>query len=177
MNVYEIDPTADERWDDFLQNHPDASVFHTPGWLEALRRTYGYTPIAFTTSPPGRPLTNGIPFCKITGCFGKRRLVSLPFSDHCEPLVQIEQLNCLLAYLQQKRDVEGWDYLEIRPVNSVLSAATKLRKSQTFFFHKLDVRRSPEEIFRNMHKNCVQRKIRRAEREGWFMKKERQTRC
>ena len=55
MTVYEIDPTRDERWDEFLQNHPDASIFHTRGWLEALRRTYGYQPVAFTLSPPGRP--------------------------------------------------------------------------------------------------------------------------
>ena len=40
MSVYEIDPTTDERWDDFLQSHPEASIFHTRGWLEALRRTY-----------------------------------------------------------------------------------------------------------------------------------------
>lgn len=167
MNVYEIDPTTDERWEDFLQSHPQASIFHTWGWLEALRRTYGYTPIAFTTSPPGGPLTNGIPFCKITGFLGKRRLVSLPFSDHCEPLVQTsEQLKCLVAYLQYKRDLEGWDYVEIRPTNSVLPTGTVFGKSQAFFFHKLDLRRSLNEIFQNVHKDCVQRKIRRGAREG-----------
>ena len=48
----------------FLEKHPAASIFHTPGWLEALRRTYGYEPVAFTTSPPGHPLTNGSPFCQ-----------------------------------------------------------------------------------------------------------------
>ena len=66
MTVYKIDPTRDERWDEFLQNHPDSSVFHTRGWLEALRRTYGYQPVAFTLSPPGHPLTNAVPFCQIS---------------------------------------------------------------------------------------------------------------
>ena len=63
MPVYQIDPTRDERWDEFLQKHTDASIFHTRGWLEALQQTYGYNPIAFTTSPAGSPLTNGFPFC------------------------------------------------------------------------------------------------------------------
>jgi hypothetical protein len=29
------------RWEEFLERHPQTSVFYTPGWLEALRRTYG----------------------------------------------------------------------------------------------------------------------------------------
>jgi hypothetical protein len=34
-----IDPLTDARWEVFLQRHPRASIFHTPRWLEALRRT------------------------------------------------------------------------------------------------------------------------------------------
>ncbi len=167
MNIYEIDPTTDERWDDFLQSHPQASIFHTRGWLEALRKTYGYTPVAFTTSAPGCPLTNGIPFCKINGFFGKRRLVSLPFSDHCEPLVDSrEQLDCLSAYLQKKRDQEGWSYIELRPRVSALSTTNGFGQIESFFFHQLDLRSTLGEILQNTHKDCVQRKLRRAQREG-----------
>jgi len=167
MNVYEIDPTTDQRWEDFLQRHPQASIFHTRGWLEALRNTYDYTPVAFTTSAPERPLTNGIPFCKIAGFFDKRRLVSLPFSDHCQPLVQTsEQFKCLTAYLHRKRGLEKWDYVEMRPLNSMLPNGRGFDNSQSFFFHRLNLRRGLDEIFQNFHKDCVQRKIRRAEREG-----------
>jgi len=166
MNVYEIDPTTDARWDDLLQNHPQASIFHTPGWLEALKKTYDYTPVAFTTSPPGSPLTNAIPFCKINGFFGKPRLVSLPFSDHCEPLVtDKEQLDCLLAYLQQRRGAERWNYIELRPKTPVLAVGDEFRQSHTFLFHELDLRRDLDEIIQSTHKDCIQRKIRRAERE------------
>jgi hypothetical protein len=166
MTVYEIDPTTDERWDDLLQSHPQASIFHTLGWLQALRKTYGYTPVAFTTSAPGSVLTNGIPFCKVTGFFGKQRLISLPFSDHCQPLVQSpEELKHLLGYLEQRQKEEGWQYVEIRPKDSGPIAGTGFEKSQSFLFHKLDLCCSLDEIFRGFHKNCVQRKIRRADRE------------
>lgn len=166
MTVYEIDPTTDERWDDLLQSHPQASIFHTLGWLQALRKTYGYTPVAFTTSPPGSVLTNGIPFCKVTGFFGKQRLISLPFSDHCQPLVQSpEDLRHLLGYLEQRQKTEGWQYVEIRPKDSGAIAETGFKKSQFFLFHELNLRRSPTKIFDCFHKDCVQRKIRRADRE------------
>ena len=49
MTVWQIDPVQDPRWAVFIERHPGATVFHTPGWLEALRRTYGYEPAALTT--------------------------------------------------------------------------------------------------------------------------------
>src|SRR5581483_9863463 len=108
--VYEIDPTVDFRWERLVVRHPQASVFHTREWLEALKRTYGYAPVAFTTSDVSDPLTNGIPFCRIAGLFGKRRLVSLPFSDHCQPLVEAgASLNTLTLFLEKRRKLEGWD--------------------------------------------------------------------
>ncbi len=167
MDVYEIDPTRDERWDAFLLEHADASIFHTGGWLEALRRTYGYEPVAFTTSPPGCPLTNALPFCRIPNWLSGRRLVSLPFSDHCAPLVDnSEQLASLLTYLHGKVDREKWSHVEIRPSGTRLPKCSNFGESGTFFFHKLDLRPSVAAIFHAFHKDCVQRKIQRAEREG-----------
>jgi hypothetical protein len=167
MTVYEIDPTRDERWDEFLQKHTDASIFHTRGWLEALRQTYGYAPVAFTTSPPGCRLANGFPFCEISSWLTGRRLVSLPFSDHCAPLVESsEQLTCLLTYLREKLTREKWSYIEIRPTDSVWTDLADFGKSKVFLFHKLDLCPSLDELLQNFHKDCVQRKIQRAAREG-----------
>src|SRR5438067_1875924 len=88
MSVYQIDPVSDPRWSEFLQTNRGASVFHTAGWMDALRRTYGYEPVAYTTSPPCTMLDNGWVFCRVRSWLTGRRLVSLPFSDHCDPLVQ-----------------------------------------------------------------------------------------
>ena len=40
-----------------------------------------------------------------------------------------------------------------------------IKKTLTYQFHRLDLRKSVEELFHGFHKDCVQRKIRRAERE------------
>src|ERR1700737_2885876 len=87
MPVYCIDPLNDPRWGEFLDRHPRSSVFHTPSWLDALRRTYGFQPVVYTTSPESSDLRNGVVFCEISSWLTGRRFVSLPFSDHCEPLV------------------------------------------------------------------------------------------
>jgi len=167
MTVYTIDPVSDSRWAEFVGKHPAASIFHTPEWLEALRRTYSYKPIAITTSPLGCSLTNGIPFCGISSWLGGRRLVSLPFSDHCAPLAEDSTgLTSLLASLRESVDRKKWKCAEIRTTGSLLSDSEGFEESKSFFLHKLDLRPCLDDIFRNFHKDCVQRKIQRAMREG-----------
>lgn len=169
MSVYWVDPIRDQRWGELVQRHPAASVFHTPGWLQALGCTYGYRPAVLTTAAPGRELTNGIPFCRVDSWLTGRRLVSLPFSDHCEPLADDPQdLLELLDYLRRALTAEKWNYIELRPLQdaSKLRELTTFKPSQSFCFHDMDLRPSLDELWNRLHKDCVQRKIRRAERDG-----------
>jgi hypothetical protein len=167
--VNTLDPLRDPTWPEFLQRHPRASVFHSPPWLNALRRTYDYEPVAFTTAVAGERLTNGLLFCRIHDWLTGRRVVSLPFSDHCEPLVDTpEELGALLSHLETQGSLEKWKYFELRPLlPHDFDGKPKLTvKSQEFIFHTLDLRPGLSEIFNSFHKNCIQRKIRKAEREG-----------
>src|SRR5437879_3687491 len=165
--VYTINPLEDPRWAEFVQGHLRASVFHTPGWLEALRRTYGYEPVAYTTTPPGAELTNGLVLCRVYSRITGRRMVSLPFSDHCEPLVERpEDLDTLLHALKLDCAKEGWKYVEIRPRTARAFHPVGMAPSQAFYFHTADLRPELEVIFRRFHKDSTRRKIRRAEREG-----------
>src|SRR5450759_5245704 len=84
--VYQIQPLQDLRWAELVDKHPRSSVFHTVAWLEALHRTYRYQPIVYTTSPPGSSMEDGLVLCRVTSWITGRRLISLPFSDHCDPL-------------------------------------------------------------------------------------------
>ena len=69
--VHVLDPLSDSRWDEFLERHPRASVFHSRGWLEALKRTYGYEPIVLTTTAQG-PLENGLALCRVSTWTSRR---------------------------------------------------------------------------------------------------------
>ena len=164
MNVF--NPLEDRRWPEFVEGHPDASVFHTQAWLSALRATYGYEPIVFTTSAPGTDLKNAIVFCKVQSWLTGSRLVSLPFSDHCEPLVESpDELNGLLQYIEEFRKRGNWKYVELRPVSTRFASESSLHESETYLLHRLDLGPSPDDLLHSFHKDCVQRKIRKAGRE------------
>jgi hypothetical protein len=167
MPVYTFDPLHDPRWPVLLERHPRASTFHSRGWLEALRRTYGYEPVGYTTSPPGTALANGLVFCRVASRLTGRRLVSLPFSDHAEPLVDTEEdLHHLLGLLRRQTRREGAGYLEIRPVHGPRRTPEEFREGEQFYLHRIDLRPSLDALFRSFHRSCTQRKIRRAEREA-----------
>jgi len=168
--VSQLNPLADSNWQDLLSRHPAASVFHCAGWLQALQRTYGYEPVVFTTSRPAVALTNGLLCVRIRSRLTGSRIVSLPFSDHCTPLCQSqEELETLLLYLQKESLCEKRKYIELRPLISLISCdLEKLGFASTgkYLLHRVDLEPSEGELFRRLHKNCVQRRIRHAERVG-----------
>jgi CelD/BcsL family acetyltransferase involved in cellulose biosynthesis len=172
MQLYAIDPMLDNRWDDLVASHPRASVFHHTGWLKALMRTYGYRPIVLTSTPHGKPLSNGIAFCEVKSWITGKRLISLPFADHSEPLLnESGEFFDLKEWMQAACCQHNWQYVELRPLSSEMQINCPLVPSRSFWFHNLDLTSSLEQIFHALHKNCIQRRIRRAERELLFYEK------
>lgn len=166
MRVYTIDPMTDARWDEFISVHDGASVFHTRAWLEAIRRTYDYTPVVYTTSSPSQQLLNGIVLCDIRSWLTGRRLVSLPFSDHCEPLFDsMSSASAIAEELKRTVGAGKWKYIELRPTSESL-ALDGVAKASACLLHRLDLRPSPDELFRRTQKTSIQQRIKRAEREG-----------
>lgn len=165
--VRSFNPLEDARWNRFIECHPQSSVFHSTAWLKTLHRTYGYQPIAYTTSPAGAELENAIIFCRINSWLTGNRLVSLPFSDHCECLAPPEDARAIVNRLAERDfDLNRWRYIEVRPLETAVASNRLLCTKINYAFHQLSLEPSLGQIFRNFHKNSTQRKIVRAEREG-----------
>ena len=165
--IFEIDPLRDPRWKTFLDGRADAAIFHRPEWLQALKSCYGYEPRVLSSTPPGETLANGLVFCEVRSPLTGKRIVSVPFSDHCEPLINnAEELQALLQNLMGRVERGEQRYIEVRPIELAMQPTTAFAISQEYYLHRLDLRHSEEKLFRSFHKDCVQRKIRRAERES-----------
>lgn len=149
-----------------MNRHPQASAFHQSGWLHALSNTYGYEPCVLTSTPPGERLNDGIVFCRVSSWITGTRSVSLPFADHCQPLLErgasfAEYANWLLSECDRQR----WKYVELRPLSWNAESGGCLPPGRSYCFHSLDLSPALEQIFQHFHKDSIQRKIRRAERE------------
>jgi hypothetical protein len=169
LTIHKLAPLRDPRWQSLVDRHPNASVFHTTAWLEALRQTFGYKPVAFTTSLPTGELANGLLFCRVPSLLTSLRMVSLPFADHCEPLCTSEEIEFLTRYLQGELDHQNWKYLEIRPLTGGFNQASKTSGFQaidTYCIHRMDLRLNLDDSFQSVDENSVPPQEQRAERAG-----------
>ena len=164
--VFRIDPLQDPRWPGLTERHPSASVYHSRPWLQALQLTYGYEPIAVTTAQPTAPLGNAVVFCIVRSWLTGDRLVSLPFSDHCEPLLtHPEEFRALTSCIETIRQQQRLKYTQIRSTKASMEVGACFAQANRYYLHRLDLRPNLEDLYRKLHKDCIQRKIRRAERE------------
>ncbi len=169
MDVNRLDPLADRRWSDFLERAPGASVFHSAQWLGALKQAYDYEPVVYTTSGPGQPLTDGVAFCRVSSWITGKRLVSIPFADHCEPLVaDPEALDAILATVREDVDSGGLKYFELRsrtPLAKEPIERGRMGRSSEFAFHAIDLSPTEDELYAQLHNTSIRQRIRRAARE------------
>jgi CelD/BcsL family acetyltransferase involved in cellulose biosynthesis len=167
IRLHQFQPIGDPRWVEFLRSHPCSSVFHTVEWLDALRRTYAYEPVAFTTCERGEALQNAFLFCRVKSWATGRRLVSLPFSDHCEPLVDANtDLTRITAALVAELPAQRLRYIEFRPTHPLDTLHLQSYSTHSHCLHQIDLKPDLDSLFHRCHKSSTQRKIRRAERES-----------
>ena len=163
--VHQVRPLLDNRWVDFVHRCPHSTIFHTRPWLEALHKTYGYEPVVFTTSPPGAVIENGLLFCRVNSWLTGRRLVSLPFSDSCEPLVEdVANMHNIFSAVEQEVLREKLLYAEIRQRRQMEVLSSLIYSNYSYCTHEIDLSPGLDTLFRNCHKSSTQRRIRRAER-------------
>jgi len=172
MPVYEVDPLKDPRWSRFVLEHPHSSVFHSLQWLTALRRTYNYRSTVLTCESATEPLKCGIVLAHVNSWLTGSRLVSLPFSDHCDPLVSnSDQMAILLK--RTAEESSGLRFAELRPRFELQASARDFQPHMEYFLHTVNLNGSLDEIFSRLHKDGVQRKIRRADNENVVLSKGR----
>jgi lipid II:glycine glycyltransferase (peptidoglycan interpeptide bridge formation enzyme) len=77
-----------------------------------------------------------------------------------------EDREAIFLALQESFASGPWKSIEMRPRSADILTAPGLRVSGFYFQHTLDLGQSRQELFRAFHKDCIQRKIRRAGREA-----------
>src|SRR5205807_1755249 len=99
MKIVQVDPRVDPIWQT-LAERSASSVFHSPSWIQVLTDTYGWQASAYIVLDDRGEPQAGIPFCRIADMMGER-ILALPFSDYCDPLVSDRRcwdflVDCLL---------------------------------------------------------------------------------
>jgi hypothetical protein len=109
-----VNPLDIPDWDDRMLSFKDYSFFHSQNWAEILIRAYHYKPCFFTLWYQDE-LRAVIPMFEVASSILGKKGVSLPFTDHCEPLVtDPEDFERLFFEIKKKGKVCKWRRIEFR---------------------------------------------------------------
>ena len=166
MRAFTLDPVADPRWRGLVERAPGGSVFHHPHWIGLLRSTYGYPVTACCVGSEGGHVEAGLPVADVSSRLTGRRLVALPFSDLCPPLVAGDAPPGAAA--AQAQALDGLRRrraapLEVRGAGEVLCEAAS---GERFHHHLLRLGPDVRHVERRFAKAQAGRGVRRALREG-----------
>lgn len=160
-----IDPIADPEWLALVERSPTAEAFHHPLWLELLRAQYGYELQACCVAG-SRGIEAGIPFARVESRLTGRRLVAIPFSDVCPPLLARDAnptaLDALGPALAAEAGRSGLDLT----VHAALPSMPGAFARPSFFRHLLPLAEDPAEVESRYSKSQIKRGIKKARREG-----------
>lgn len=150
---------ADPRWLAFVNASTSATPFHHPAWARLLTECYGFRAFAVAIEQRG-VITAGLPVTEVKRPLGARRWVSLPFTDHCAPLVAETDTEQLLAEATQQAARAGISQIEVHA--PLEGSGIHLRAEGVI--HTLHVSPDPQVVRRSFHKSQVIRSINRAEK-------------
>ncbi|HKF77286.1 MAG TPA: hypothetical protein VKF59_14185 [Candidatus Dormibacteraeota bacterium] len=86
VDLMEVDQ-ADPAWRRLVAGQPEATPFHLPAWGRVLADAYGYSSIVLADPDGPGGVGAGALLVRLRR-LGGPAWVSLPFSDHCQPLAQ-----------------------------------------------------------------------------------------
>ena len=131
------------------------TLYYTPAWLDLITKLYGYSPIALSSTNASGQVAGFLPLCLIQSRVTGRRLVSLPFSDHC-PLLAADEASAndlvdQAVHLAQEKRVK---YLELRTgVNGFLAKRTDLVAGDLYVLWLKPLVADIEAVWLSIHKS------------------------
>ena len=154
----------DPVWASFVGMHRKATAFHEPAWAKLLAECYGGRGFALATFNGNGGIVAGIPVIERKApVTRRRRWFSLPFTDHCAPLVtEVHTEAQFAARLEETRLAGGVDRIEVR-------SRLTLERGQhvtSAVRQTLPLESDSDAVFRRLSKSQVQRNIGRARRAG-----------
>jgi len=172
MRITTINVFKAGRWDEFVATHPQGTAFHLSGWARVLQKTYRYIPYYVALEDSGKKIRAGCPFFLIRSWLTGSRLVCLPFTDICYPLVTSgEDAKLLLSSMIERTRKEEVGYIEIRggDANACLRDL-RFKNHRYYKGFRLDLSQGTESLWKGFHKS-IRRNIRKVERMGLKIEK------
>lgn len=164
-----INPSEDQRWDRFVESHPNGLICHLSGWKEVLEGSFphikGHFPVILDAQTNG--IRGGVPLYLVSSPFTGRRLVSVPFATLGTPLaLTTGEMEELLSAAIQLAEHLSAQRIEIRTLASVPLGHPRYERLDYFKHHFLCLDEPMDRLFKRLHRTSVRQLVSRSEKCG-----------
>ena len=154
-------------WSTRVAEQAKESFAYQPAWMELISRLYGYNITTLTTTNASDQIVGFLPLSILRSPLTGKRLVSLPFSDHC-PLIAEDDASAkaLLEQALRLAREQKARYLELRTGSHPLLAAHRdFAESNLYVRWLLPLQADPDTLWSGLRKP-VQRQIKKSQSMG-----------
>jgi len=143
------------------------SFFHSKEWAEVLVKSYNYSPKYFICIENNKLLAV-VPFMFVQSWLTGKKLVSIPFSDFCQPLISDScPSEDIMNELINQFSVLNIKYIEFRSTDKTYPCRTKLFRTDQRHLLRLD--KDEPSLLKSFSDN-TKRNIKKATRENVKLK-------
>ncbi|MFQ5601722.1 MAG: FemAB family XrtA/PEP-CTERM system-associated protein [bacterium] len=164
MKIISVPNEKAHQWDDFLEHHPHATMYHLYGWKQVFESVFGYQPYYFMAVDQAEQPAGVLPMFRMGDIFRRKYLISNPFSSFAGICANSEQAESLLLNqaVEISKDLNA-RYVELRQLNAKINQS--LPEKDSFVTLMLDLPDRAETVWQAISSRN-RNKIRKAEKSG-----------
>jgi serine/alanine adding enzyme len=156
----------EKAWGDYVTHKEDASFFHLLLWKKVIQHSFGFQPYYLCSRNAEGRINGVLPLFFIKSRLTGNRLVSLPFSYICGPMVDSKEITeKLLKEGLQIFERTRAEYFEVKTNQQDETMEKQGFRASTYYRTYIVQLSNPEENWRNLHKSSTQRSINKAKKE------------
>lgn len=155
-----------DNWQNFIEKQDKSNIFHHKKWIEIMIKQYGYK-YKIIADLENNEIQAAIPFLTTKTIKGKKKLVSLPFTDDLEILSKSDINTKNIVEYMQKTYISCYN-IEFR---SNIKDVSNSKKNFGYYKHTLELDYDIDKIFRSFKKTQIQQPIDKSKRDGVYIKK------
>ena len=169
MTIKIINPSTDQRWDRFVFNNENSSIYHHSSWKELIDRTFKHVyPLYYIQENKDQEIETGIATFFVKSYLTGKRLVSPPLATYCNIIGtdphKIKKILTHVILQAQKLDV---DYVALK-MNRQTGMFDSLESEicDQYMTHILPLNPPLKELFRSFHNTTIRQRIKKADKSG-----------
>jgi hypothetical protein len=142
------------------------TFYHQPAWIDGIAGCYRY-PVHYISCRDGSGLLGGVALAEVPSLWGRRRLVSYPFSYAAGPLSRDPAITAqLTTATQDLARTIGSTRVELKQVAGTTAPPPGFERHTHYATYRVDTRGGEREMWGRLHAGSTQRSIKKGLKAG-----------